>query len=234
MHVGQFGRTGSGGFDASSSIWEHRGSWAPEMSRPALEVITELMRKPMLIVLSTDFLRCSFHLSLPWLALIGSKHSFVILLPLQVIRILSAKWSDWPTLVSLDWRRPTITSKGWSRAIRKCKFCRPCWATSWLTRCILRGCRSDWLPACRPIPTSILVEASDRMHRTYQETNLDTTVHFSDGTAFSLRVVDCSHHNLLVESHNKTISITAVIQLALAGHPVTSVQIDGRTTSSSG
>ena len=72
------------------------------------------------------------------------------------------------------------------------------------------------------------------MHRTYQETNLDTKVHFSDGTAFSLRVVDCSHHNLLVESHNKTISITAVIQLALAGHPVTSVQIDGRTTSSSG
>ena len=69
MHVGQFGRTGSGGFDASSSIWEHRGSWAPALcvygyqkchvwipswttsnsirssggSRPAVEVITELL-----------------------------------------------------------------------------------------------------------------------------------------------------------------------------------------------
>ena len=57
-----------------------------------------------------------------------------------------------PTTVSPAWRRPMITSKGWSRTGRKCKFF------------------LGWWPACRPIDPDLVscfvaqVEASDRLH----------------------------------------------------------------------
>ena len=85
---------------------------------------------------------------------------------------------------------------------------RPCWQGRC---CVVVGPTSAGLSfyclSSDPDLVSWLVKASARLHLRYQEANLNTTIHFSDGTASPLRLTDRSYHNLLVESHNTIILV---------------------------
>ena len=135
----------------------------------------------------------SFHRSLPWLVWIGSQHSFITFFSLQVFaRIyVEGHHSDWMSRKTYLLVTDVV-----------CKvmpLVRPPYLqledVQWLHRRAEAGqdgsasfFLGDGRPVARSIPT--LSRASlPRWRpaidctRTYQEANLDTTVHFSDGTA---------------------------------------------------